>query len=147
MLRWESDDEPLPERVIAGAELILGRRLPPGYRRLVQRFPGARPSADVDLDDGRERWLACVGVLLSLDPRRSENVFEAIASLAIDEQIPEEVVPIAQDGGGNMICLDYRAGDEPAVVYWQHELDGEEAFVPIEASFDAFLEILEREAR
>ena len=140
MLRWESDDEPLPDRVIAAAEAILDRRLPASYKALVKAHGGGRPVSEVE-----EGWVACVGLLMSLDPRRSENVFQAIEHL--DDQLPEPVIPIITDGGGNMICLDYRVGDEPAVVYWQHELDGDEAFVPVAASFDAFLEILEREAR
>ena len=140
-MRWESDDPPLPDRVITAAEMILDRALPASYKALVKAHPGGRPAADVD-----EGWLACVGLLMSLDPRHGENVFEAIANLAVDEQLPDEVIPIIADGGGNMICLDYRAGVAPAVVYWQHDLDGEDAFVAISGSFDAFLAILEREA-
>lgn len=140
-LAWTSDEAPLPERVITAAEMILDRTLPASYKALVKAHPGGRPAADAG-----EGWLACVGQLISLDPRRVDNVFATIGDLNADEQIPDAVVPVITDGGGNMICLDYRAGAEPAVVYWQHDLDGEEAFVPIADSFDAFLAILEAEA-
>ena len=142
MLEWEAPHPPLPERILVAAELILGKRLPESYKALVKAYPGGRP-----VQDGPEEgWLACVGWLMSLDPRHGESVFDAIGALGDDEQPAPDAVPIIGDGGGNMICLDYGAGTgEPTVVYWQHELFWEEGMVPVAPSFDAFLQILERE--
>ena len=144
MLEWEPAHPPLPERIVAAAEMILDRRLPASYKALAQRYPGGRPARS-ERDEG---WIACVGWLMSLDPRHGENVYEAIATLAADDEHPApDAVPIIGDGGGNLICLDYSAGaTEPAVVYWQHELYWDEGMVAVAPSFDAFLEILEREA-
>ena len=52
----------------------------------------------------------------------------------------EKVIPIADDGGGDFVCLDYRdGGTDPAVCYFQHEL-GE--LTPLAASFSDFCTML-----
>ena len=149
MLKWRSAKPPLPESVVRGAELILGYVLPSSYRSLVQQWPSGHPDrSDFPVQGGGRRgsWISCVGVLLSLDPRHTDNVFECLKNLAIDDQLPDGLLPVSDDGGGDLICLDYRHNSSaPEVVYWAHELSGEEAVVPIAPSFDAFLELLERE--
>ena len=148
MLKWESYFPSLPDNVVAGAELILGVKLPDGYRALAQAWPGGHPDrTDFVVNHSRRSWVSCVGALLSLDPRQPENVFQSIADLAIDSQLPASLLPIITDGGGDLLCLDYRGNkDEPAVVYWAHELGGDEAVVPVSPSFDSFLQLLEDEA-
>jgi len=36
--------------------------------------------------------------------------------------VPDGVIPFSRDGGGNLICFDYReTPDHPTVVFWDHE--------------------------
>ena len=148
MLTWHSDLPPLADSVMTGAELILGFRLPESYRALAQAWPGGRPDAgELEVRHPGGSWRSSVGVLLSLDPRHTDNVFECIKHLAADNQLPGGLLPIIEDGGGDLICLDYRkGGDEPAVIYWAHELVGDDAVVGLSASFPEFLAFLEHEA-
>jgi SMI1/KNR4 family protein SUKH-1 len=144
-LSWTADNDPLPDSVVAGAELILGRKLPSAYRLLAQAWPGGHPEPnEFQVKRGRRTWTSCVGVLMSLDPRHEDNIFECIKNLAVDDQLAHGLLPIIDDGGGDLVCLDYRS-EPPAVVYWAHELGDEEAVVPICPSFDAFLELLATE--
>ena len=67
----------------------------------------------------------------------------------IDYPIPEHLVPIIYDGGGNYVCFDYRHDpktDNPKVVFWFHEEagcleEGLEVYF-IANSFDEFLDCL-----
>jgi hypothetical protein len=84
-----------------------------------------------------------LAVLLSLDWRRPENGWSVLAGLAVDHQLPDRVFPIAEDGGGDYLCLDFRGGSAVApVVYWSHEVGGEEGVVPVASSFSELLLML-----
>jgi hypothetical protein len=147
VLSWESYQKPLPDAVVTGAEMILGVRLPEAYRSLVQRWPAGRPDRrEFPVPHKTGTWVSCIGELKSLDPRHSGNVFACISNLAIDSQLPEGLLPIIDDGGGDLVCLDYRReSSEPTVVYWAHELGGEDAVVDIAPTFQAFLDLLRSE--
>jgi hypothetical protein len=147
MLKWATDYAPLPERVLAGAELILGIALPSSYRELVQAYPGGAPETGEKAEDRPGGWLSSVGLLMSVDPRHPENVFAALEHLAVDDQLPPGLIPIIADGGGDLICLDFRSqAGEPSVVYWAHELSGKEAVVAVAQTFAGFLGVLEAES-
>ena len=137
----------MADSILTAAELILGVRLPQSYRALAQRYPSGRPLPnEFTVKHRKGTWGSCVGVLLSIDPRHSGNVFQHISHLAGDDQLPAHLVPIIDDGGGDLVCLDYRGdGSQPSVVYWAHELGGEDGLVQIASSFDEFLRILEEE--
>lgn len=147
MLTWESDNPPLGDEIITAAELILGVSLPDTYKDLAKKFPGGYPDlADFAVKRGERTWGSCVGALLSLDPRHSGNVYQHLRGQGSKHGLPERVIPIADDGGGDLLCLDYRAGgSNPRVVYWAHDLGHEEGIVDMAESFDAFLDLLERQ--
>jgi hypothetical protein len=61
-----------------------------------------------------------------------------------DDQLPEGLVPFADDGGGDYMCLDYRNKPEaPGVVYWAHERGKHDSVFPLANSFSEFLDILQ----
>lgn len=136
--------DPLPDRVIRGAELLFGVTFPADYREYVRVNHGGRPEPGTFTVRGpTATWDSSLGVLLSLDWRRSENVWGCLAGLAIDSQLPDGLFPFAEDGGGDLLCLDYRHGPtDPAVVYWSHEVGGPDGIVPMTDSFSALLALL-----
>lgn len=152
-IRWERFDEetlPLPEHVIAGAELVFGVRFPADYRECLRVNHGAQPKQD-EFEAGApgDRWEGNVGQLLTLDPRRPGNMFAVLADLAVDDQLPELVLPVAEDGGGNFLCLDYRADpsrSEPAVAFWFHEVSGPDGIVPVAQTWTKLETILHEPA-
>jgi hypothetical protein len=135
--------DPLPERVLRGAELLFGFNFPADYRECVRVNHGAHPEPGGFTVPGPRPWGSVLGVLLTLDWRRRENVWALLASLAVDAQLPDGLFPIAEDGGGDFLCLDFRADpDHPAVAYWSHEVGGDEGVVPIAGSFTGLLALL-----
>jgi hypothetical protein len=147
MLTWKSQTPPLPDAVLAAAELILGVRLPDAYKSVAQQWPHGSPmESDFTVRGGTlGTWRSCVGCILSLDPRHSDNVYSHVGDGVQPAGLPAGVIPIIDDGGGDLVCLDYRTAAEPRVVYWAHEVGGVEGIVPVADSFVAFLELLAAE--
>jgi hypothetical protein len=85
-----------------------------------------------------------VGALLSLNPRDEDHIVNIMKLLAVDDQLPDQIIPFADDGGGDMMCLDYRQDpDHPKVVYWAHEEEKDTSIFPLADTFTEFLAMLE----
>jgi hypothetical protein len=130
--------------MIRGAELLFGVTFPKDYRECIRVNHGGHPEPrDFVVRGLTTSWGSCLAVLLSLDWRRPSNVWAELASLAVDSQLPVGLFPIAEDGGGDLLCLDFRSDPgAPSVVYWSHEVGGEEGIVPVAESFSALLAML-----
>ncbi|WP_257130677.1 SMI1/KNR4 family protein [Bacillus pseudomycoides] len=60
------------------------------------------------------------GSLLSFNPESEEFILETYDEYK--EVLPIELFPIGVDPAGNLICFDFRDyGDQPRVVFWEHE--------------------------
>lgn len=60
------------------------------------------------------------GSLLSFNPESEEFILETYDEYK--EVLPSELFPIGVDPAGNLICFDFRDhGDQPRVVFWEHE--------------------------
>ena len=143
---WQNaPSNPLPESTLRGAELLFGVTFPADYRECVRVNHGGHPEPrDFTVRGVTGTWGSCLAVLLSLDWRRPENVWSVLAGLAVDGQLPDGLFPFAEDGGGDLLCLDFRGGPTaPAVVYWSHEVGGTEGVVPVAGSFAEILSVLE----
>ncbi|MBN8617065.1 MAG: SMI1/KNR4 family protein, partial [Deltaproteobacteria bacterium] len=61
----------------------------------------------------------------------------------VSQDLPRGLMPFANTGGGDLVCLDYRQGPTPSIAYWHHGRCGDEDEVTaVAASFTSFLELL-----
>lgn len=138
-IEWEGCHTPVSEEVIDRAQRLFGVVLPPDYRDCLRVCHGGRPAKNAfafeDPDVGRME--SCIGVLLSYSDDDPESIFAAFESLK--PSLPEGVVPISDDGGGDFVCLDFSRGSPPRVGYWHH---GEDSLVPLAPTFSAFIGML-----
>lgn len=58
-------------------------------------------------------------------------------------RLPEDVIPIARDPFGNLICISVSEDSYGKVLFWDHELDDDECFSIIADSFTEFYNMLE----
>lgn len=110
----------------AGARL--GMRLTGGYRRFLLRFGwgGVGPFELFGLGADVPSYLDLVAVTES---ERTE----------MRPALPVYLIPLMNDGGGNLYCLDSRTEGEPAVVFWDHTAgDGQEP-APVAPDFISWL--------
>src|SRR5262245_31256812 len=130
--------------MLRGAELLFGITFPADYRECVRVNHGGHPEQrNFTVRGVSASWGSCLAVLLSLDWRRPESVWSVLANLAVDRQLPDGLFPIAEDGGGDLLCLDFRRSPAaPLVVYWSHGIGGEEGVFPIAGNFTELLSLL-----
>ena len=97
------------ESDIVAAEHALGIRIRGDYRRFVERYGwgGVGGLELYGLGKGVPRHLDLVVITTS---ERTE----------MSPQLRPEFLPIMNDGGGNLYCLDTRT-EGPKVVFWDHE--------------------------
>ncbi|HPS80001.1 MAG TPA: SMI1/KNR4 family protein [Thermoanaerobaculaceae bacterium] len=129
----------MKDEVFATAERVFCVRLPDDYRECARLCHGGQPTENAFAFDDPEigRMESCLGVLLSFSQDDPENIFEAYESLRAS--LPGGAIPIADDGGGDFVCLDYGHGSPPSIGYWHH---GENSLVPLASSFSGFLSML-----
>ncbi|WP_339527211.1 SMI1/KNR4 family protein [Pseudomonas sp. EA_35y_Pfl2_R111] len=115
------------EDVIKRFEEALGSKLPEDYRGFMLDHNGGDPE---------ER---CVFKLKGVDGPYSESLvrylfaFSAETDESIEynyevytlaKRLPENILPIGEDPGGNLICLSFQGEDAGKVYFWDHEQEG-----------------------
>jgi hypothetical protein len=61
------------------------------------------------------------------------------------EYYPAGIFPFALDGGGNLVCFDYRKNKKnPKIVFWNHETDTDDQYniLTIASDFESFIDSL-----
>lgn len=142
---WEDDSGRalVSEEQLKLIEDSVGQAFPAGYMDVIrtrnaayferQEFPVVTPEGPEDKS---------VAVLLNADGDESdaESMLSQWRTLQDEHEIGPHIVPFGMDGGGNLVCFDFSAPSEPAIVYWQHD----ETWAPIQVagSFKEFLQQL-----
>jgi hypothetical protein len=112
---------------------------PDDYKECARLCHGGRPKRNAFTFEDPEigRMESCVGVLLSFSEDDPESIFATHERM--HSFLPRGAVPIADDGGGDFICLDYSHGTPASIGYWHH---GADSLVRLAPSFTAFLGML-----
>lgn len=139
---WFSDPSPASEEQIAAVEIELGHRFPEDYREFAKLYSGGSPNeTDFEFrDSDGEIFFASLGEFFTLLRDHEQNL---VSWMRRTESFPSDLIPFAVDGGGNYICLDYRAAREPLISFWhagRRGMDDEISFVA--NSFSDFVGLL-----
>ncbi len=147
-LTWILCKPPVPARIIAQHQRILGVTFPDDFCKVIQRCSGGQPL------EREEFWIdhpahgrlgSGVGALVTLGPLDDVNgmLFSAYA-LHERHGVSRDMIPIAVDGGGDYMCFDYgQSATHPPVVYYSHEAPLAISFCHLADSFTSFLAMLE----
>jgi cell wall assembly regulator SMI1 len=142
----------VPEGEVEGRlrelEERLGAALPAEYRQFLPKWGGALlpgyvqfpVSGDPPFGGG-----AILDVLFGLLPGDGYDVAENLRAVA--GRLPGDLLPVAQDPGGNLICLGVRGARTGRVFFWDHNAalfgrDEGQSVYPVAASWGEFLEAL-----
>lgn len=115
------DARPADAATVEAAEKRLNVVLPQEYKEMLTSVSnggyvepmGFRSNLDVGVD-------AVLGVA-----RGDDLDLEAtIGVCALDQRLPDGVIPIADAGCGNLVCLSTRQSDFGSVWFWDHEHEG-----------------------
>lgn len=127
-LNWDSYWGSCDRSVVDTFERKIGRNFPELYKQLVSRYNGAfsigRDSYRFFSNLTKSEEVYGLGILLAFGCSDSETDSMQWSWANRPEFFPEGLVPFARDGGGNLICFDYRKNpenDNPPIVVWHHE--------------------------
>lgn len=111
---------------LAAAERALGVTIEGSYRRFLMRFGwGGVEHLEVN-------GLGAPPHLDLVRLTRSERA-------EMEPGLPDHLLPLMNDGAGNLLCLDTRIMGEPPVVFWDHEAGPEQTPDKVAQSFSLWL--------
>jgi hypothetical protein len=117
-------DEGYPEineEYIRRLEAVLKGPIPETYRQflsLQKRVTMPSVTASVTCVDGED---TTVELFFGVDP---DGTYDLIGNYeSYEGRVPPTLLPIAEDGFGNLICLGIAAADRGRVYFWDHEAE------------------------
>lgn len=131
--------DPMTEEELVAIETDLGQPLPEDYRGFVRTYGGASFGELVQFQLLEDEPVHPVKSLLGVPIPRYENgplshfygsktgnqsLAESIE--ALKGRMPDTMIPIADDGAGNQICLGIKGQERGKVYYWDHHNDPDE---------------------
>jgi SMI1/KNR4 family protein SUKH-1 len=114
----------LSEADLRAIEERYGFRFPSEYKDFLLTFNGGKPDRWMFRLKGKRVYGECVHYFLSMsdDPNISFHVY--FRRYKVDaKRLPDEVIPVAFDPGGNLICLAVKGTNEGKVFFWDHEAE------------------------
>ena len=100
---------------IEAAEHLLGLPIEGGYRHFLSRFGWGGAGAFELFGLGKDVPPYLDLVRLTLSERHEMH-----------PRLAPHLLPLTNDGGGNLYCLDARINGEPPIVFWDHEIGPEQ---------------------
>lgn len=116
-MKWYTSKVPIDEQTLEDIQQKIGVKFPSDYVQVAKISHGEPPTPNtIDFGSYEENVVGC---LLSFEKHSPINFLHIYGSLKSD--LPNKVIPFAKDPFGNMYCFDYRNGEEPTIIYWDHE--------------------------
>jgi hypothetical protein len=123
------------EGEINAASAQLGVSLTGSYRLFLQRF-GWGGVGSIEL----------FGLGVDVPPYLSLTAMTRSEREEMSPALPRHLMPLMNDGGGNLYCLDSRVAGEPPIVFWDHTTGEQQDPPQVASDFVAWLaERVERE--
>ncbi|MBH5319428.1 SMI1/KNR4 family protein [Paenibacillus sp. GSMTC-2017] len=120
---WDRSDGTTSRESIAKVEKKLGVSFPDEYITIVMNYNGSCPTPCLYKIYGKETGNAykkIFGYLIPYGLQDRPNFLEEYTVLK--KMLPKNVIPFADDPGGDYICFDFRSSDEPKIVYADMEV-------------------------
>lgn len=140
----EESYAPLSPKQVEEAESKLSIEFPREYRAFLLTHNGGRPVPDTFQMSGR---FEMVDRFLGIHEGEHDNLLDYVR--AYEGRLPPELLPIAHDAFGNLLCLAVRGPERGRVYFWDHEWEpapgespGHEVLTRVADNFEAFLESL-----
>ncbi|WP_232379382.1 SMI1/KNR4 family protein [Polyangium fumosum] len=118
-------EEPNPfgatsREAIAQFEARWGVLLPIEYKQFLLSSNGGWPTPNVFEVPGWHGQGSVLDAFYGIhDGRKTERLDRALE--VYDERIPPDLIPIADDAGGNVVCIGWKGKRRGKIYFWDHE--------------------------
>ena len=114
--------QPLSESDLDEVEARYGIGLPRDYKTFLLRFNGGSPDKPLFRLKGKRVFGECIHYFLSIsdDPDISFHKYYQRYK-GDNNRLPKDIIPVAFDPGGNLICLSVGSKNFGQVFFWDHE--------------------------
>lgn len=137
------------EADVAGVEAHINASLPDDYRAFLLKYGSGRPHFGKEVDFPLATYASGsfgIDSFIGAVPMKNAYCYGLVDHYDQSrEDLPDEILPIAEDGAGNYVCLAVKGDDKGRIYFWNHE-EFETEDVPtyrwlelIASSFDDFL--------
>lgn len=156
MVEFSETEVSLNISQIEELEKFIGLSFPSQYKEHLLRFNGGKCSPNVFsfIENGKTTD-SCIDWFLAIYDGEYDNLRKEIEMVKIEEKrMPRQMLPIAHDPGGNLICISCGNDDYGMIYFWNHEkeVDYEMAndsdysnLYLIAKNFDEFMEQLKED--
>lgn len=121
---------PMPEAEIADLERSLAARLPEGYRSFLATYGSTAFEQYTDFETLKPMrpWLSQeTGWHFDLFYGAAASLYTIKDRIkCYQDRMPETLLPIGGDGGGNQICLGIAGPERGRIYFWDHEDEWDE---------------------
>lgn len=138
---------PITEADLGRVETRLGISLPVPYRRFLLQHNGGRPNPAAFRFAPGAYGDSAVNMFFPINP---DEYYDLLNQAEVyRNRVPSHILPIADDPGGNLVCIAASGPDAGKIYFWDHEREVEDGEVPaarnlslVAPSFDRFVDAL-----
>lgn len=123
MVKFENTEAKISIDEINNLEKTIGMTLPKDYREHLLLYNGGQcfPN-EFSFKEDNKLTDSCIDWFLAIYDGEYDNLINYIDIYKLDEQrIPTNLIPIAHDPGGNLICISCDGDDKGYIYFWDHE--------------------------
>lgn len=145
---FEDERKQLTLQEIEQAEIRIGKKFPMEYKKFLLEHNGGTPErTEFEFTDTfGEPSDSLIHYFLAIYDEEGYDNLESECDNLDDRMLPN-ILPIASDPFGNLICISVEGGDKGKIYFWDHELETVEASYEnlslIANSFSEFMNLLE----
>jgi len=125
MVEFSETEQPLTTHEIENIERFVGLNFPNEYKKHLLKFNGGRclPNIFTFIENGKVTS-SCGDWFLAIYDGKYDNLKNYIENYKIEEKrLPDHMLPIAHDPGGNLICISCDGDDSGMIYFWDHETE------------------------
>ncbi len=119
MVSLDSRFGPVTPQQINELEMHLDISLPDDYKKFLLEWNGGKPTPDRFSIPGWSNKSSVVNRFLAVHAGKHSNLQKKIE--VYEDRLPRELIPIAEDPFGNLICLGLGGNRLGRIYFWDHE--------------------------
>jgi cell wall assembly regulator SMI1 len=125
MLIFSETKQPITLNQITEIEQHLDLVFPEAYKLHLLQYNGGYCEPNIfSFEQNGKINNSCIDWFLAIYEGKYNNLWNTINNVKLDEKrLPTHMLPIANDPGGNLVCISCGPTDYGCVYFWDHELE------------------------